>query len=106
MSDGTGTTPSELEREIEAARVDLARSVDAIVDRVHPKRVIRRTVGRMKERVGLAPAHPDGVAGELPPGQSAQRSGGLPVRKEYLIAAGAIVAAGAVAAVIWYRRRS
>ncbi|HEX6444647.1 MAG TPA: DUF3618 domain-containing protein [Streptosporangiales bacterium] len=105
MSDGTGATPSELERQIEAARVDLARSVDAIVDRVHPKRVIRRTVGRVKERVGIAPAHPDGVVGQLPPGPSAQRSG-MAVRKEYLIAAGAIVAAGAVAAVIWYRRRS
>lgn len=105
MSDGS-TTPSELERQIEAARVDLARSVDAIVDRVHPKRVIRRTVGRVRERVGLVPAHPDGVVGELPPGPSARQGGGLPVRKEYLIAAGAIVAAGAVAAVIWYRRRS
>lgn len=106
MSDGTGTTPRELERQIEAARVDLARSVDAIVDRVHPKRVIRRTVGKVRERVGLTPAHPDGVAGELPPGQSSQQGGGLPVRKEYLIAAGAVVAAGAVAAIIWYRRRS
>lgn len=106
MSDGTGTTPSELERQIEAARVDLARSVDAIVDRVHPKRVIRRTVGRVKERVGMLPPHADGGVGQLPPGESAQQGRGLPVRKEYLIAAGAIVAAGAVAAVIWYRRRS
>ncbi|MBO0827489.1 MAG: DUF3618 domain-containing protein [Streptosporangiales bacterium] len=106
MSDGSAT-PSELERQIEAARVDLARSVDAIVDRVHPKRVIARTVGRVRERVGLMPAHRDGVVGELPPGQSAQQRGGLPVRKEYLIAAGAVVAAGTVAAaVIWYRRRS
>lgn len=106
MSDGSAT-PSELERQIEAARVDLARSVDAIVDRVHPKRVMRRTVGRVKERVGgLLPAHVDGVVRQLPPGKSARQRGGLPVRKEYLIAAGAVVAAGAVAAVIWYRRRS
>lgn len=105
MSDGTETTPSELERQIEAARVDLARSVDAIVDRVHPKRVMQRTVGRVRERVGLAPANPNGAVGQLPPGPSSQR-GGLPVRKEYLIAAGAIIAAGAVAAIIWSRRRS
>lgn len=105
MSDGTGTTPSELERQIEAARVDLAKSVDAIVDRVHPKRVMYRTIGKVKQRVGILPPHTNGVA-QLPPGESAQQRRGLPVRKEYLIVAGAVVAAGALAAVIWYRRRS
>ena len=106
MSDPTGS-PGELEREIEQARLDLAQSVDAIVDRVHPKKVVQRSVGRLKERVGIGPAsahpgaHPDGTVARRD-----DQSGGLPVPKEYLIAAGAaVVAAGAVAFLVWRRRR-
>ena len=106
MSDPTGS-PGELEREIEQARLELAQSVDAIVDRVHPKKVVQRSVGRVKEKLGLARAHPDGTH---PDGTVVRRDddsgGGLPVRKEYLIAAAAVVAAGTVAYVIWRRRRS
>ena len=60
VSDPTGS-PAELERQIEQARLDLARSVDAIVDRVHPKKVAQRSVARLKERMGLGQPSPDGT---------------------------------------------
>lgn len=104
MSDPTGS-PGELERQIEQARLDLAQSVDAIVDRVHPKKVVQRSVGRLKERIGIGVAHPDGTVARYDDDTDAE-AGGLPVRKEYLIAAGAVVAAGVVAVIIWRRRRS
>lgn len=104
MSDPTGS-PGELERQIEQARLDLAQSVDAIVDRVHPKKVVQRSVGRLKERIGIGAAHPDGTVARYDDDTDTE-AGGLPVRKEYLIAAGAVVAAGVVAVIIWRRRRS
>lgn len=104
MSDPTGS-PGELERQIERTRLELAQSVDAIVDRVHPKKVAQRSVGRLKERVGIGAAHPDGTVARRGT-HRADQGGGLPVRKEYLIAAAAAVAAaGAVAVVVWRRRR-
>jgi hypothetical protein len=49
-------TPDTLVSEIEATRADLARTIDAIADRVAPRNVARRTVERAKERVaGLDP---------------------------------------------------
>ncbi|MFD0665593.1 DUF3618 domain-containing protein [Thermocatellispora tengchongensis] len=36
------TDPDELERRIERTRAELARTVDAIADRVSPKRVAQR----------------------------------------------------------------
>jgi hypothetical protein len=43
--------PDTLVSEIEATRADLARTIDAIADRVAPRNVARRTVERAKERV-------------------------------------------------------
>ncbi|MBB4914624.1 DUF3618 domain-containing protein [Streptosporangium saharense] len=40
------TDPAELERRIERTRAELAQTVDAIADRVSPKKVARRTVAR------------------------------------------------------------
>ncbi|MDF5752627.1 DUF3618 domain-containing protein [Spongiactinospora sp. TRM90649] len=40
--------PDELERTIERTRADLARTVDAIADRVSPKRVAERGVARAR----------------------------------------------------------
>ncbi|MCC5575079.1 DUF3618 domain-containing protein [Microtetraspora sp. AC03309] len=42
------TDPDALEREIERTRVELARTVDAIADRVSPKRVAERSVAKVK----------------------------------------------------------
>ncbi|GAA0978446.1 hypothetical protein GCM10009555_041480 [Acrocarpospora macrocephala] len=42
------TDPEALERKIERTRTELARTVDAIADRVSPKRVAERNVARVK----------------------------------------------------------
>ncbi|GLX01292.1 DUF3618 domain-containing protein [Microtetraspora sp. NBRC 16547] len=42
------TDPDALEREIERTRVELARTVDAIADRVSPKRVAERSMAKVK----------------------------------------------------------
>lgn len=41
--------PERLELEIEHSRVELARTIDAIVDRVSPKRMAQRGVLRLKD---------------------------------------------------------
>jgi hypothetical protein len=45
-----GQEPREIEREIEATRDRLTASVDALVERVDPREVARRTAGSAKER--------------------------------------------------------
>lgn len=40
------TDPAELERRIARTRAELAQTVDAIADRVSPKKVARRTVSK------------------------------------------------------------
>ncbi|GLW04992.1 hypothetical protein Misp01_01220 [Microtetraspora sp. NBRC 13810] len=42
------TDPDELERRIERTRAELARTVDAIADRVSPKRVAQRGVAKVR----------------------------------------------------------
>lgn len=42
------TDPDALERDIERTRVELARTVDAIADRVSPRRVAERGVTKVK----------------------------------------------------------
>jgi hypothetical protein len=44
------TDPDELERRIARTRTELAQTVDAIADRVSPKRVAERTVADVKTR--------------------------------------------------------
>ena len=45
-----GQEPREIEREIEATRGRLTASVDALMERVDPREVARRTAGSAKER--------------------------------------------------------
>jgi hypothetical protein len=42
------TDPDAIEREIERTRAELAETIDAIADRVSPKRALRRTTGKMR----------------------------------------------------------
>ena len=66
-------------REIEQTRQELARTIDAISDRVSPANVARRTAGRMKQR-----------AQALDP---------------RIVGGGAVVAVALVAFLVWRRRR-
>jgi hypothetical protein len=66
-------------REIDQTREDLARTIDAITDRVSPANVAKRTAERMRQR-----------AQALDP---------------RIIGAGAAVAVGLVAFMVWRRRR-
>lgn len=66
-------------REIEQVREDLARTIDAITDKVRPANVARRTAGTLRQRV-------------------------LSVDPR-LAGAGAVVVVGVVALLVWRRRR-
>ncbi|GII58941.1 hypothetical protein Pth03_73300 [Planotetraspora thailandica] len=98
------TDPDALEREIERTRAELARTVDAIAERVSPKRVAERGVAKVKanaehlassigELVGVSPGQ-KGAEEEYPPRSMA------PV----LVGLGAVLVVGA--AIILLRRRS
>ncbi|MEV0617978.1 DUF3618 domain-containing protein [Nonomuraea sp. NPDC050404] len=104
------TDPDELERQIARTRTELAHTVDAIADRVSPKRVAERTVADVRSRaehfvasvgdaLGVTPRpvdytdNPDGVWEEERPDLG-------PV----LIGVGAVLVVGA-AIVLWRRRR-
>lgn len=65
--------------EIEQARGDLARTIDAIADKVRPANVARRTADKLRQRV-----------------QSVDPK---------LVGAGAIAVVGVVALLVWRRRR-
>ncbi|MFL6136597.1 MAG: DUF3618 domain-containing protein [Frankiaceae bacterium] len=68
------TDPDEIQREIERTRADLAGTIDAIADRVSPKRVAARTAERVRAAVKgddrpsqVVVGSPDGaVAGRAP----------------------------------------
>ena len=66
-------------KDIEQAREDLARTIDAITDKVRPANVARRTAGKLSQRV-----------------QSVDPK---------LAGGGAVVVVGVVALLVWRRRR-
>lgn len=51
------TDPAALEAQIERARTELAATVDAIADRVHPRHVAEQAKGRARDIV----VNPDGT---------------------------------------------
>ena len=69
----------ELVQQIEQARLELGRTVDAITDKVKPANVARRTADKLRQRVQTVDPK--------------------------LVGAGAIVVAGLVAFVVWRRAR-
>lgn len=130
VGDTTGSA-GDVQRQIEQAREDLAQSIDELVDRVHPKKVAQRSLAQLKARMGLAKERSVTKAQDLKQvtvgktEELKQRSveatqqgrhaieqspgagdAGLPVRKEYAIAAGVAVGVGAVVLIVWLRRRS
>ncbi|GAA0429407.1 hypothetical protein Acor_40220 [Acrocarpospora corrugata] len=64
------TDPAALERKIERTRTELARTVDAIADRVSPKRVAGRNVAKVK-------AQAEHVVTTIGDFMGAQRSNGV-----------------------------
>lgn len=76
------TDPDSIQREIDETREQLARTIDAIADRVSPKRAAARSADKVKTKVGSvgkslqrrggngeadADSPADGVDGALPP---------------------------------------
>ena len=91
-----GQDPASMERDIEETRAELAQTIDAIVDRVSPKRVAQRGIDQVKERVearraesiesGRRLALPAGAGGAYPV-ESSQRK----VRWDRVALAGGVV---------------
>jgi LPXTG-motif cell wall-anchored protein len=104
------TDPDELERRIAQTRAELARTVDAIADRVSPKRVAERTVADVKARAGHLVAQVGDALGMTPrpvePGQEPDRlwDEEPPNIAPVLIGVGAVLVLGA-AVVLWRRRK-
>ncbi|MEU4829201.1 DUF3618 domain-containing protein [Streptosporangium sp. NPDC023615] len=105
------TDPAELERQIERTRAELAQTVDAIADRVSPKRVAERGVAKVRANAehlvaqvgdlvgGAAGPRPVRVAGEPDDLWEEDRPDLAPV----LIGVGAVLALGAIV-MLWRRR--
>ncbi|MFI6791066.1 DUF3618 domain-containing protein [Nonomuraea sp. NPDC050383] len=103
------TDPDELERRIARTRAELAQTVDAIADRVSPKRVKERTVADVKARAGLFVASVGdalGVTQRPAPGEDSERlwDDEPPELGPVLIGVGAVLVLGAAIA-LWRRRR-
>jgi hypothetical protein len=117
-SDIDARDPDGLERQIEATRAELARTIDSIADRVAPKNVARRSAEKVKEQAGHVVETVTGALTGVVRGESRRvdpESGiaddimstdyrRLPVSRGVLIGGAATVAA-ITAIVIWRRRR-
>lgn len=90
--------PEVLAREIERTREDLAETMDAIAEKVSPKRVARRT----KDQLTVAAHGALASAKQLASGGGSHAPGGAPsgVRPEY-VAGGAL----GLLVLLWARRR-
>ena len=107
--------PAEIQQQIEQTRAELASTVDAIADRVSPKRVAARTKASVQEKVidlrnrGTAPALETAGAGQQPlPARvanqlrEAKKTRGRSVRWDRV----AIVGGGIALIALFLRRRS
>lgn len=97
----TARDPQALEREIEHTRAELARTIDALVDRVNPKSAARRSVMLLKEEAGQLTAAVGTLVGNGDGGEERARARGGAV----LIGTGVALAATAVMVMAWRRRR-
>ncbi|HEY7484260.1 MAG TPA: DUF3618 domain-containing protein [Streptosporangiaceae bacterium] len=93
--------PQALEREIERTRAELARTVDALADRVNPKHAARRGVMRLREEAAQVTAVVGGLIGPGDADDEGARDRGAAL----LIGAGVALAATAVAVMVWRRKR-
>jgi Protein of unknown function (DUF3618). len=106
--------PAALERDIERTRAELARTIDAIADRVSPKRVAERSVARFKANAEhLVASVGDLVTGNAyRPVDGAVRDGEDDGRRQpppdlapILIGVGAVLVVGAAIVLLRRRRR-
>jgi hypothetical protein len=67
--DDVARDPDAIAREIEQTRAELADTIDAIADRISPKRVASRGAQAVKAKVGAATPTPSG-AGSQPSGDN------------------------------------
>ncbi|MBB5079854.1 DUF3618 domain-containing protein [Nonomuraea sp. NPDC050547] len=104
------TDPDEMERRIAQTRTELARTVDAIADRVSPKRVAERTVADVRSRAGhIATSVGDALGFTARPVRIEDDPDHLwddepPSLAPVLIGVGAVLVVGA-AIMLWRRRR-
>lgn len=120
MADSTidARDPDGLERQIEATRAELARTIDSITDRVAPRNVARRSAEKVREQAEHVMETVSGALTGVVRGESRRidpESGiaddimstdyrRLPVSRGALIG-GAVAVAAVTAIVIWRRRR-
>ncbi|WP_030169616.1 DUF3618 domain-containing protein [Spirillospora albida] len=94
-----GRDPEALEREIERTRLELARTIDELADRVNPRNVAHRGAERLKEEAGnvarVLGARARTEDGDGEPGQLDKR----------VVLAGVGVAVTLTALVLWRRSR-
>lgn len=102
--------PAALEREIERTRAELARTIDAIADRVSPKRVAERSVAKIKTNA----THLMASVGDLVSGNAYRpvdvaaedgREEPPPDLAPVLIGVGAVLVVGAAVVLLRRRRR-
>jgi hypothetical protein len=94
--------PQTLEREIERTRAELARTVDALVDRVHPRNAARRGVALLRDEAAQVTAVVGALVSPGKPDEESARDRGATL----LIGAGVALAATAVVVMAWRRKRS
>jgi hypothetical protein len=88
--------PASLEAQIAATRAELAVTIDAIADRVSPKRVAQRGAGSMRAKVEELRNSSSGQPGPAGLGTTYRRR----IRWDRVAAAG-----GAVLLIVWLVRR-
>ncbi|MBC6459587.1 DUF3618 domain-containing protein [Actinomadura sp. HBU206391] len=91
--------PEALELEIMRTREELARTVDALADRLNPKNAARRGVVRMKEEAGQVAAAIGAISGPREPGEP---NGD---RRTAALMVGAGIAISVTAVLLWRRKR-
>lgn len=106
----TGRDADAIQREIEETRAELAATVDAIADRVSPRRAAARGATRVRAAVGSVRSSMNGHGEPMPtaePGRTPRPDAGPPrrVRPERVAIAGGLLAVLAVVAVLIARSR-
>ena len=91
-TNGTPTSPDGLEREIERTREDLVGTVDAIVERVHPKEVADRNAEQLKRDAQRALEQAQEQASDLQDRASTFVEENPDRAKNYAIGAGLVLA--------------